>query len=316
MGGLLIALGMAVSPTARAQTTINLRLDQEAPRGIFAKPTKSVPKPQPNRVVADNVRAVAVLYAVWRYERAGVFKAGDRLVADFKAGSVALKGPAAAAVSRLAKAHQAAPSAADRAQLITFVADLVREQFSAIVEASTDQMNAYADLVASVAASLDQFMDENVSSSSGRDSIQSLVLGVSNAGYGAVHYAAARLSEHAHELTHVLQQKSVQAAYGAKDAADLVTKLGGGSRATVERELARAEAGTLLLLWLRHVNGDKKLAARAKQDGVAALIARLKKLGDFRAPTHKPGAKAPKPTLLCMLPGAKKPTRCAFSVSK
>jgi hypothetical protein len=51
----------------------------------------------------------------------------------------------------------------------TFVASLIKGVFHAIVEASIEQMEAYGSLVASVAKSLNQFRDENVSANQGRD---------------------------------------------------------------------------------------------------------------------------------------------------
>jgi hypothetical protein len=51
----------------------------------------------------------------------------------------------------------------------TFVASLIQGVFHAIVQASIEQMEAYGKLVASVAKSLNQFRDENVSENQGRD---------------------------------------------------------------------------------------------------------------------------------------------------
>jgi hypothetical protein len=50
-----------------------------------------------------------------------------------------------------------------------FVTALVTGVFDAIVDASIQQMEAYADLVAAVAASLDKFRDDNISDESARD---------------------------------------------------------------------------------------------------------------------------------------------------
>lgn len=51
----------------------------------------------------------------------------------------------------------------------TFVASLIQGVFHAIVTASIEQMEAYGELVASVAKSLNTFRDENVSENQGRD---------------------------------------------------------------------------------------------------------------------------------------------------
>jgi hypothetical protein len=51
----------------------------------------------------------------------------------------------------------------------TFVANLIKGVFHAIVESSIDQMEAYGRLVSDVAKSLNEFRDENVSVNQGRD---------------------------------------------------------------------------------------------------------------------------------------------------
>jgi hypothetical protein len=51
----------------------------------------------------------------------------------------------------------------------SFVGGLIQNVFQAIVDASIQQMEAYGELVASVAKTLNQFRDENVSVNQGRD---------------------------------------------------------------------------------------------------------------------------------------------------
>jgi hypothetical protein len=50
----------------------------------------------------------------------------------------------------------------DSVDFPAFVSDLVQGVFQAIVDASIEQMEAYADLVRSVAQTVDQFMEDNV----------------------------------------------------------------------------------------------------------------------------------------------------------
>jgi hypothetical protein len=50
-----------------------------------------------------------------------------------------------------------------------FVGGLIRNVFQAIVESSIEQMRAYGDLIANVAKSVDQFMQDNISVGAGRD---------------------------------------------------------------------------------------------------------------------------------------------------
>lgn len=310
VGWVLSCSFLCATATAEPQLTLKLDLVKEAPQSTFTKPTLAQPTVQPNVIVADNVRAMAVLHSIWRYEKAGLFVAGDRIVKD--AAKKKLTGPD---VQKLVKVAKAAPSAKQRAEYLKFVSELLHEQFDAIVDASKDQMKAYSDLVGSVSSSLDQFMSDNVSESSERDSIETMVEGMSNAGYGAAHYAAARLAEHATELRRLLGDPSVQNAYGAKDEWDLIAKLSGRPRATVAKEVEIAEAGTELLLWLRHAS-DPKLKARTKKDNMDAVVARLKKLGAHVIFAQKPAPKLPKPRPLCLPPGSTTPKPCAKLAQK
>ena len=51
----------------------------------------------------------------------------------------------------------------------TFVADLIRGTYNAIVDASIKQMEAYAELIANVAKTVDQFMSDNITDNQARD---------------------------------------------------------------------------------------------------------------------------------------------------
>lgn len=53
----------------------------------------------------------------------------------------------------------------------TFVAGLIEGVFSSIVRSSIEQMRAYQDMIAAVAQSLHQFMDDHVSPNQGRDNM-------------------------------------------------------------------------------------------------------------------------------------------------
>ncbi|MDQ0373922.1 hypothetical protein [Cellulomonas humilata] len=53
----------------------------------------------------------------------------------------------------------------------TFVAGLIEGVFSSIVKSSIEQMRAYQDMIAAVAQSLHQFMDDHVSPNQGRDNM-------------------------------------------------------------------------------------------------------------------------------------------------
>jgi hypothetical protein len=51
----------------------------------------------------------------------------------------------------------------------TFVADLIRGTYNAIIDASIKQMEAYAELVANVAKTVDHFMTDNITDNQARD---------------------------------------------------------------------------------------------------------------------------------------------------
>jgi hypothetical protein len=302
---------MMIPPVAAAEKKPMLRLDQEAPKSAYAHRTIAVPEVQPGQVVADNLRAVGVMVAMTTYERAGLFSAGERIVADLEAGKISLDPASARAVLRLAEVARTAPSAVERAELVAFVSDQVKGVFASIVADSIEQMSAYGELLGSVTESLDEFVNDDVREPSARDQLAKLTLVLSHAGYGAVHYAAAQLSRHAHELTHVVQQSGVQKAYGAKDAADLVAKLGGQPRSEVEREMERGELGAKLIVWLAEAGPDAAtLKAKAKADDVPSLIERLRQLGAHHPRTLKKNAKVRRPTPHCLPPGARKPVPC------
>ena len=51
----------------------------------------------------------------------------------------------------------------------TFVADLIKGTYNAIIDASIKQMEAYAELIANVAKTVDQFMSDNITDNQARD---------------------------------------------------------------------------------------------------------------------------------------------------
>ena len=55
----------------------------------------------------------------------------------------------------------------------TFVADLIKGTYNAIIDASIKQMEAYASLVANVAKTVDQFMSDNITDNQARDYLTS-----------------------------------------------------------------------------------------------------------------------------------------------
>ncbi|MFO1310625.1 MAG: hypothetical protein U1F41_01030 [Burkholderiales bacterium] len=87
------------------------------------------------------------------------------------AGSLAKGGPAADEFSPRA-ANAAAKVTRDTLNAIafpTFVADLIKGTFNAIIDASIKQMEAYGNLLSNVAKTVDDFMADNISDNNARD---------------------------------------------------------------------------------------------------------------------------------------------------
>lgn len=78
----------------------------------------------------------------------------------------------------------------------TFVADLIRGTFNAIVEASIRQMEAYGALLANVAKTVDQFMSDNISDNQARDWLQERY-----PGHIRVHQGQTRVADGAEDRT-------------------------------------------------------------------------------------------------------------------
>lgn len=84
-----------------------------------------------------------------------------------------------AVASAMAEAQGAVVREVDFPQ---FVRDLVHGTFDAIVDASIQQMEAYAELVAAVAQSADRFREENVSDNEARAWLERTLPGIDGAG--------------------------------------------------------------------------------------------------------------------------------------
>jgi hypothetical protein len=63
-----------------------------------------------------------------------------------------------------------------------FIRDLIRGTFEAILDASIQQMEAYAELVAAVARTLDRFLEENVSDEDARAWLDRTLPGIDRTG--------------------------------------------------------------------------------------------------------------------------------------
>jgi hypothetical protein len=98
--------------------------------------------------------------------------APQQAIATAQAGAPpAPKGPATEEFSPRA-AREAAQITREQLKAVefpTFVADLIRGTYNAIVDASIKQMEAYAELIANVAKTVDQFMSDNITDNQARD---------------------------------------------------------------------------------------------------------------------------------------------------
>ena len=71
--------------------------------------------------------------------------------------------------ARRARAPKVAGMLMKQVKFPTFVAGLIQGVFQSIVKSSIEQMEAYSKMIASVAKSLHQFTDDNVTENQGRD---------------------------------------------------------------------------------------------------------------------------------------------------
>lgn len=82
---------------------------------------------------------------------------------------VSLVEPAGIRIDRVRSISPQAEDFVAEVDFPVFVRDLINSVFEAIVTSSIEQMEAYGELMASVAKSLDQFLEDNVSEEQGRD---------------------------------------------------------------------------------------------------------------------------------------------------
>ena len=108
---------------------------------------KALPKPAAEAL--DRLRASPFFLALPARRQAGMLKA----------------------VERIARYGADAGGFIEEVDFPAFVGSLVQGVFQAIVDASVAQMEAYADLVDSVAKSVDEFTRENVSGEQARTSL-------------------------------------------------------------------------------------------------------------------------------------------------
>ena len=78
-------------------------------------------------------------------------------------------GGAAAARARRAASARSRARRSNAIDFPSFVASLIQGTFKAIVDASIQQMEAYAELLKNVAATVDRFMDDNVTDGQAKD---------------------------------------------------------------------------------------------------------------------------------------------------
>ncbi|NUP09117.1 MAG: hypothetical protein HOW73_23960 [Polyangiaceae bacterium] len=95
--------------------------------------------------------------------------------APVRASAEAPKGPAADefATRATGSAGRITKETLNAIAFPTFVADLIKGTFNAIVDASIQQMEAYGKLLANVAKTVDQFMSENITDNQARDFLTS-----------------------------------------------------------------------------------------------------------------------------------------------
>jgi hypothetical protein len=85
------------------------------------------------------------------------------------AGSAPAPAPGAAGVTATGRAGEVTRATLSAIDFPSFVASLIHGTFQAIVDSSIQQMQAYAELLKSVASTVDRFMNDNISDGAARD---------------------------------------------------------------------------------------------------------------------------------------------------
>ena len=214
---------------------------------------------RPDVVVPENVRAAAVLYRAACLDEMKAFDVADRVASAFREPSLPLRSKASEGARAKLDAYERGRndrlSKEERVEMIAFVSDLVRLAFENAVVDMLAQMKSYAELLASVAQSVDEFTNDNVTPNAERDKLaedtrkasHALALSMSNRGYGAAQLAARKLEAEMRNALALLTDAEVQSAFGARSMQELVAKQAGISPADVARLERRADGGARLL---------------------------------------------------------------------
>ncbi|MDF2694043.1 MAG: hypothetical protein K0S65_2426, partial [Labilithrix sp.] len=180
---------------------------------------------RPGAVVAQNVRDAAVLYRVAFLDQMKLFTVADRIAESYRKGQLPVRSESSRAKLAAYDAGLKDRLTADeRIALATAVTELVQMEFETAPANTTEQMNAYAELVAAVSQSVDDFRNDNVTPNEERDRLADntrtaaygLALSMSNRGYGAAHVAAARLAAQVRQALALLEDGEIQSAYGTR----------------------------------------------------------------------------------------------------
>ncbi len=128
--------------------------------------------PEEQRTLAYNLVKVAAYNAeLTRDQWLQAQKLGQRPVLVEQAAAEAKKGPAQDEFDTRAvgAAGRVTKETLNAIAFPTFVADLIKGTFQAVVDASIQQMEAYVKLLENVAKTVDQFMAENITDNQARD---------------------------------------------------------------------------------------------------------------------------------------------------
>ena len=257
----------------------------ELPRSASSVPGPVLIALTPRKIVPSNLRAASLLYAARHQEEMGLFQAADTVAAAIISGTTKpkTKGSGASTAEARARAYVAGRgerlTPTERASFIQLVGDGVQMDFEVVASDSAKQMEAYARLVASVSASLDEFADDNVSSE--RDhlvdeadkSADDLALTMSNHAYGGAHYAASKLAEHARIAFELLKDPEILDAYGVSSMHELIAKITKKTTGEIQLLERRGEAGARLIASL--ADNVDLLGAPAKRVELARRLAPL-----------------------------------------
>lgn len=293
---LLIAIGSG-SPATKLpgkSSTFGPEIESELRPGVGAFGKIEI-RVQPDRVLAQNLQAAAVLYQAAALEQMHLFEVADRIANLFASGELPVSG---ASRSRFEAYLRDAPQ--------RLSADSRRRMYGHVLGGSetgaADPNLAFAGLMTRFVRSVSEYRRQiqpskkktpHADSSTVHAAARSLAQNLSNRTYGAPVYASAQLARQISQARALLSDPQVLSAFGARDMwhlVDRVAKRELGKKANANRHRKRAESGAAIIRWLgssaamlSEPEPDPQLTKALKTSGVIDSAHQLEKSGGAKA---------------------------------